>query len=121
MALFVGLTRWTDYVGSEFAIAEVEEHSAEVVLEKAKALGLLANWAGGKEDRTTIAKAEAANSPAVVEWQSEYDVLYAKRKMLGMLYAKAERDAALVSRELTRRVGKRENNDRRADRWGGGK
>lgn len=119
MTLFVQLTRWTDYLAWEFAIAEVEEHSAEVVLEKAKALGLLANWAGGKEDRTTVSKAQAANTPEVVEWQSAYDVAYARRKMTGMLFGKAERDAAVVSRELTRRTGRHDSNSRRADRAGG--
>ena len=118
MRLFVGLTRWTDHYAGQLAIAEVEERETETVLEKAKALVLLGKWAhAGKDDRITIAKAEVATDPDVEEWQAKHDEAYARRKMLGVLFQAAERDAAAVSRELTRRTGRMESNDRRSSRW----
>jgi hypothetical protein len=37
--------------------------------------------------------------------------------MVTVLFSSTERDAAVVSRELTRRVGRREDHERRERRW----
>lgn len=121
MKLFVALTRWTDYFATLLAQAEVEERSANYILDKAKALGLMkAMSSGGRDERVTVAKAEVASDPEIVQYETVAENAYAKRKFTLVHFEAAERDAALVSRELTRRVGKKESNERRADRWGGG-
>jgi len=117
MGLFVALTRWTDHLGVSVAMAEVEERCAEAVLSKAQSLVLLRDWGGTRDDRITVAKAQRDIDPEVEERQDIYHTAVAYRKMIATLYASTERDAAVVSRELTRRVGRREDHDRRASRW----
>lgn len=118
MRLMAALTRWTDYFAGLLAITDVEERSASLLLEKAKALSLLKKWAGsGRDDRVTIAKAEVASDPEILEWERAYEDAHAKRKFTAVHFEAAERDAAVVSRELTRRVGRKESNERRVDRW----
>lgn len=121
MELFVKLTRWTDYLSGQVALAEIEERSTESVVTTAEATVMLRDWTGDKEDRVTIARAQRDMDPEVIEWRQKYAEAHAYKKLLLVRYQSAERDAAVVSRELTRRVGRRESNERRADRWGGGK
>lgn len=117
MALFSALTRWTDYLAGHVALAEVEERSAEAILNKAQALVLLRDWGGSRDDRITVAKAQRDVDPEVEERQEGYDRRHAYRKMVQVLFTSTERDTALVSRELTRRVGRREDHERRERRW----
>jgi hypothetical protein len=117
MGLFVALTRWTDHLGVAVAMAEVEERCAEAILQKAQALVLLRDWGGGRDERVTMAKAQRDVDPEVEERQDIFDTAHAYRKMLSTLFTSTERDASVVSRELTRRVGRREDNDRRVARW----
>lgn len=116
MKLFVRLTRWADYLSGQLALAEIDEQSIAAVLRVAEATSLIRNWGGGRDDRVAIAKAERDTDPAVTEWSDKLQVAHARRKLLGVMFTNMERDAALVSRELTRRVG-REPTSRRADRW----
>jgi hypothetical protein len=120
MRLFVALTRWTDYFSVAMAVSEIDMTFAKTVLDKAEAIAMLKAFQAvtPKSDRsTTIAKAEAMSDPEVEHWQEAYDTAYAKKKLTVVYYEAAERDAAVASRELTRRVGKRENNERRTARW----
>lgn len=117
MGLFVALTRWTDYLAGAVAEAEIDERSAEAILTKAQALVLLRDWGGGRDERVTMAKAQRDIDPEVEKRQALYDTAHAKRKMMAVLFTSTERDSAAVSRELTRRVGRREDHDRRASRW----
>jgi hypothetical protein len=98
-------------------MAEVEERCAEAILSKAQSLVLLRDWGGSRDDRITVAKAQRDIDPEVEERQDAFDVAHAQRKMLAVLFTSTERDAAVVSRELTRRVGRREDSDRRVSRW----
>jgi hypothetical protein len=117
MTLFVALTRWTDHLGTAVALAEIEERAAEAVLSKAQSLVFLRDWGGSRDDRVTVAKAQRDVDPVVEERREMYDVAHAHRKMMSVLFTSTERDASVVSRELTRRVGRRESNERRVDRW----
>lgn len=117
MGVFVALTRWTDHLAGAVAEAEIEERAAEAVLSKAQALVLLRDWGGGRDERVTLAKAQRDVDPEVERRQELFDTAHAKRKMVAVLFTSTERDAAVVSRELTRRVGRREDHDRRASRW----
>jgi hypothetical protein len=117
MRLMAALTRWTDYFAGLVAIADVEERSANLIYEKAKALALLRAWSGGKDDRTTIAKAEVSADPTILEYEAAYENAHARKRFTAVHFEAAERDAAVVSRELTRRVGKKESHERRVERW----
>jgi hypothetical protein len=118
MRLFTALTRWTDYFGGFLAICDVEERSASLILEKAKALALLrAGGGGGRDDKVTYAKAQVAVDPEVTQYEADYETAHAKRRFAAVHFEASERDSALVSRELTRRIGRQEVNERRTARW----
>lgn len=116
MRLFVALTRWTDYFGGQVALAEIDVREIESLLSYAEATVLLSNWTGAKEDRVTMARAERDTDEEVVDLRNKLEVATAYKKLMATIYESAERDAALVSRELTRRVG-REAPERRERRW----
>jgi hypothetical protein len=65
----------------------------------------------------TLAKAERDLDPDVRDWRLKLDVAHNVKKLTAVLFTSTERDAALVSRELSRRIGRKETNERRVDRW----
>ena len=117
MTLFVELTSWNDYISTQVAAAQVDERSAQRILDVTEANATSAGWTGGKEDRVAIAKARISNDPAVVAARSSLDIRYAYRKLVEALSSNVERDAALISRELTRRTSGSAPALRRSNRW----
>ena len=115
MELMTEITRWVDYLGVELAIAEIHERGAQKVLDFAEASALIKNWGGGRDDSVTVAKALRRMDPDVEECEDALHGWYARRKLLNAMYEAAERDAALCSRELTRRTEMADNR-RRVDR-----
>lgn len=67
--------------------------------------------------QVTVLKAQRDIEPAVVEQRQKIATAYAYRKLVGVLFTNAERDANLVSRELTRRTGSYEAKPRRESRF----
>lgn len=118
MELFVQLNHWANHLGAELAMAEIDERAAEHALAMAEASALVLAWGQrqSKEDTVTLAKAQRESDPGVIKARDELQVIYAKRKLLQAIQSSAEKDAALVSRELTRRVG-RADRDFREARW----
>ncbi len=112
------LTRWADYSGAQLAMAAVDERVAEALHDKAKAISVVRDW-GGKDDRVNVAKARLETDEDVVTTRQALLDAYAYRKILEVRYEAYVRDAAVVSRELTRRVD-REAPERRSHRWAGG-
>jgi len=109
------LSGWADYLEAELAAAEVHERGCNDILEVIEAEGLIRNW--GESGSVNVAKARAkVSSSEVVEARDQAQVAYARRKYLTTIFNRAERGAALLSRELTRRLG-REQVTRRADRY----
>jgi hypothetical protein len=100
-------------------MAAVDERTADSAVERARAIALARNWAGDK-DRVNIAKANAELDSELMKARARHDETYAYRKLLEAVHESFVRDAAVVSRELTRRVDK-EPPARRSDRWGGGR
>lgn len=122
MNLFVQFTRYTDFLGGQFALAEISEAEAEAGMEITKAKGQILAWSGAAGEKVTIAQAEAKTSEVYIEAQEIHQQRKAYRKLIGVLYGNAERDASVVSRELTRRIGRSEgtghvSNTRRTNRW----
>lgn len=95
------LTAWADYAASQHALAIIEEREAERSLAVAEA-----NHWKRKPVKSTVAELKALSSAdeSVVEAQDALDQIYAYRKLLQELVARYERDAAVLSRELTRRT-----------------
>lgn len=107
-------TRWADYSGGQLALADVDEKFATAYIDRLKAMGLVA---GGSE-KVTTARAASSLEPEFVEAQQTQLEAYARRKLLTARHEAFERDAAVISRELTRRV-ERDPSVRRTNRLGG--
>jgi len=116
MRLMARLVRYQDFLHGQLVEFEIDETSAETMLEVAKARYLAAAWTGSSADRVAVAKANALADPDVRSYQDAYETCRAKRKLWGVLMESLARDAGVVSRELTRRLG-RESTERRVDRY----
>ena len=106
MELFTLYTAWANFIDVRRVQAEIEEATAETELKVLDATGLAAGWVDPKESRVTIIRAETKLDPEYAAAQSRFDEAKARRKMLTVLSTNMERGAALLSRELTRRVGR---------------
>lgn len=111
------MTGWAGFLSGQLATAEIDERHAEQVLEAAEATALVRDWTGTREDRVAVAKAQRQADPVVIEHKQAVANRYAYRKLVGVLFTNVERDAALVSRELTRRTGSYEAKPRRESKW----
>lgn len=112
MDLFVLFTSWSDFVGVQVACAQVDEKASQRALDLAEVSSYTRTAGGG--GRVTDNKAKAASDPLVIEANKEFEEKYAYRKLIEALQASVERDAALISREITRRTSSTSN---RRDRW----
>src|SRR5580765_692949 len=116
MNLFARYSAWASFIAVRVAQAEIAEANATTELKVSEAQAMVDNWTGAKDDRVTITRAERDLDPTVRAQQDRYDTARAHRKMLATLADNMERASALVSRELTRRLG-RDQVDRRIARW----
>lgn len=104
MELFVSLTSWNDYIAPQLAVAAIDERECDRYVSVLESTAMINNWKGGSGDRVTIAKHQITLDPKVIEAKKDLDEKHAYRKLVETLVQNVERDAALVSRELTRRT-----------------
>lgn len=97
------------------AAAQVDEKYADASLDKIKALSAVANMA---EKTVTAAKARAYEDQAFIEAQEAVHAAYAFRKLTESIYTATDNKAALLSRELTRRVNRNDRDSRANGRFG---
>jgi len=123
MESFTLMTRWADYIGGLLALQEVDERYADSQYDFVWArvfsdtLVDAAMVAKARSDASvTKAKADTAMHPDVRAARTVKDNAYARRKVMQLMQANLERDISLLSRELSRRLG-RAPAERRADRW----
>lgn len=105
---------WADYLSVRLGLAEIDERFKEAVVKKTEALALVSSHP--EKGKMTLAKAERYLDDDAESAREELDEAYSYRKLLSLLFGKVERDSALVSRELTRRVG-REPHAGRERKW----
>lgn len=117
MGIFARLTRWADYLSVQLALTQIEERYIDGCVSTLEAQFSILNWEGVKEDRVTLLKSRRDADPEIIAARQHHQQAYAMRKLTETLYLNAERDAALLSRELTRRIGRQEVNERRTARW----
>lgn len=113
MVLYSLITAWSDFVSAQVSCAQVDERAAEKRLAHNENLLMIAS--GDRGDRVTYARAQVAAEPTVVALKEEIESLHAYRKLVETLSLNIERDANLVSRELTRRTSSR--NRTSPSRW----
>lgn len=105
MILYSLLTAWSDFVSAQVSCAQVDERAAEKKLSHSENLLMIAS--GDRGDRVTFARAQVAADPKISALKEEIESLHAYRKLVETLSTNIERDANLVSRELTRRTSAR--------------
>jgi hypothetical protein len=114
MERFREFVAWQNYAAEMLVKAEVAEHEAEARLHYVEAQALMKDWDG--KGTVKARKAEIADDQEVEAASAERLAKYAERKYTKMIYDNCERSASLLSRELSRRIG-REGAERRNARW----
>jgi hypothetical protein len=99
MGIWTEFTAWTDYMAVQVAIAYSDEKRLAKKIERMEQRALL------KGDKVTVARAEIKASDEHEKLAQEWLEAEAYRKLLEALFNNYDRDAALLSRELTRRTG----------------
>lgn len=113
MSLFREFTEWVAYQGAQLAIAEVEEQSAVEDVKRMETMSAARN-SGAKT--VTAAKAAIWEDSGYIDARDAQFRAQAYKKMLGGIYEATEKKQVLLSRELTRRVG-RDPRDNRNGKW----
>lgn len=118
MQLMTELQAWSRHIGGLLALQEIDERVTESIYKMAFE-AVLATTAPSKasEGTMTKAKAEAGQHHQVREAAEARDMAYARRKLIKQMYENLEEDKFLCSRELSRRLGRHEVNERRLDRY----
>jgi hypothetical protein len=98
MDLWSQFTAWTDYAAVQAAIAYSEEKHLAKKIERMEQRALLVG------DKVTVSRAEVKTSDAYEHLVNEWLEAEMYRKLLETLFNNYDRDAQLLSRELTRRT-----------------
>jgi hypothetical protein len=108
MILFGELVAWANYLSVTLASAEIAEKEKQNELEYAEAQAFVDTWGTGKKGDAvvTYGKAQQRINPISADLRSTLHEAYAHRKMLSAVYSSVDRNSGLVSRELTRRLGR---------------
>ena len=104
MDLFVKLTRWADYFQAQVAIEEIAERSADAEVRRLEGLFMIEHKPARASEAVTWVRAQMEADVEIKRAREALRVVYARRKLKSMLFEQAERDASVVSRELTRRT-----------------
>lgn len=112
--LLVDFTNWSSYASGQLALAAIDEKEAEANLAMAQARAAVA----AKGEKSVAAqKAAAADDPDVREATACVLDTYALRKVLEAKYSELDSKAKVTSREITRRTGTRDI-ENRSGKWG---
>ena len=116
MNLFVQFTRWTDFFQYQLAIEEIHERYADQEVRKLEGLYLTRNRPEKASEAVTWVRAQMDTDQEIRSARDALKLYYARMKLKQMLFESSERDASVVSRELTRRTDSKSPGYRRADR-----
>lgn len=112
MEAFSEQIAWQNHLAVKVAEADIEEAEAEAHLDTVKAVAMLS----APTDKLNQQRLARDADEVVAQAKKDLRVVHARRKLLQVMMENRERAANLISRELTRRVG-REGPQRRNDRW----
>jgi hypothetical protein len=105
---------WADYASAQVGLAVIAERASELELEWQISLHL--TDASTKKTVTQI-KGEALQNPDVYAARKKVEEAYAYRRVVSDLSDRYERDAAVLSRELTRRTNESSAKNSRREKW----
>lgn len=109
MELYVSFTNWTGYAGYMVAKAEIDERKAERFLQRVFDRYSIIH----KKEKTVAAtKAMVQQEPEYLDAEDAVDVAYAVAKLTKSQYTHLEACGKTVSRELSRRLARRDNENR---------
>lgn len=109
MELYVSFTNWTGYAGYMVAKAEIDERKAERFLQRVFDRYSIIH----KKEKTVAAtKAMVQQEPEYLDAEDAVDVAYAVAKLTKSQYTHLEACGKTVSRELSRRLARRDNETR---------
>ena len=91
MYLFTKLTAYLDFIGTQVALAQIDERESERALSLVEAQ-VTASLPVAKGDKVSVIKAQAAADPAVVEAAEAYSSAYSYRKIIEAMQSNYERD-----------------------------
>ena len=111
---FALFTAWADYASAQVGLAVISEKEAELEMEWQ--ISLHYTDAPSKK-AVTLTKAEALQNSDVYEARKKYEEAYAYRRVVTDLAERYERDANVLSRELTRRTSEGSVKAARRDKW----
>jgi hypothetical protein len=105
MSLYSEMVAWVNYAKAELVSAEIIEENALSALRHTEALALLEQWdRDSKGDTVTMAKARRDVDPTVVERHTRHHEARSYRKLVDTVFDRGERNANVLSRELSRRI-----------------
>ncbi len=117
MELMSKLTTWLEYMGVRLVKGEIDERELELAINAHNSQLLVNAWGGTSKDRVRIVRAEADLDAGLLKLKEDHLKAQAYRKVLQTLYDATDRKIAIVSRELTRRLGHIPY-EARVKRWG---
>lgn len=113
MLLLATFTAWADYAGAQVGLSVIAEREMERMLDIAEATA----WKSMAKSSVTESKAMLALDESVIHAKECLDEAHAYRRLVTDLAARYERDAAVLSRELTRRTSESSPRQARRDRF----
>ena len=113
MSMFSEMVSWSNFAATILAQAEIEETKAEAEVKYQEAVQFVKAPINTK---VTDVRAQMHMVPEVGEARVRAMEAYATRKMESVMYNNCERVVALISRELSRRIGVGPT-ERRNSRW----
>lgn len=109
MELYVSFTNWAGYAGYQVALVEIEERKVDRVLQRVfDRYSIIYK----KEKTVAATKAMVQQEPEYLDAEDAVDVAYATAKLTRSYYTHLESCGKTVSRELSRRLARRENENR---------
>lgn len=114
MSYYSSYIEWLNWADTLFSKAESEEARLASVVEVKEAIAIAASG----EKQVAQQKAFANRDPEVVDARDSWREAKSSRKALGIQVNALDRYVSIVSRELSRRIG-REPVQRRQNRFGG--
>lgn len=111
MKLMTAVNKWANHLGYQLSRAQVAEKFAAQLVEKLSAFQQIKNKGGS----VTAMKASVWDDEHYADARQKEHDAYAHRKLVEALYNAVDRDSFVLSRELTRRIG-RNDRDRRQNR-----